>query len=162
MPSNIGSLVVELGVNTAAFARVCRKTTYTASQASKQIGSSLRGIGSALGEIGAAAGQFGGIIGSVFTSAGVAVSKLAREMGGMQGVAGTLKLGAAGAVAAAAAFATASASVIGIAMHAAEAATISTNRARALEFPSRLFPRCLSLAASLVLTWTRSLALWSA
>lgn len=122
----IGSLFVELGVNTAAFAAGLDKATYAAKAATQQIGASLRGMGGVLSEVGGQFGQFGGIIGSALGSAGTAVSKLGSELAKALGPDGqnakVFTVAAAGVLGVGAAALTAAGAVIGIAIHASEAA----------------------------------------
>lgn len=122
--AGIGTLFVELGVNTAAFTEGMSRATYAAKAATQQIGSSLRGIGGALSEIGGEFGALGGVVGAALSSMGNAISKVTKEMGSFgSGAGATAKAVGIGILGMGAAAVTASAAVIGIALHAAEAAS---------------------------------------
>jgi len=121
----IGSLFVELGVNTAAFSAGLDKATYAAKAATQQIGSSLRGIGGVLSELGGEFGAFGNIAGAAIGSAGSAIREFGGELSkvfGSSGVGKGLTYASVGILGVGAAAATAAGAVIGIAIHASEAA----------------------------------------
>jgi lambda family phage tail tape measure protein len=122
MASTLGSLFIELGINTAAFADGMSKATYAAKAGVQQIGSSFQSLGAMAADIGSKFGQFGGIVGAAMGSAGQAISKLVKEAGALDGIGGALKLGGIGFGALAAGAVTAGAAVVGIAVHASEGA----------------------------------------
>ena len=59
MANVLGTLLVELGINTAAFVGGLDKATYQAKAGAQQIAAGLRGIGGVLSEVGSSFGQFG-------------------------------------------------------------------------------------------------------
>jgi lambda family phage tail tape measure protein len=100
MANNIGTLLVELGINTAAFVEGMDKATYKAKQGAKdiadafdQMGSSLRGVLGQFGELGEA-------VGGIFESLSSQLSGLAGGIGSLGGAMGALGVGAAASVAA--------------------------------------------------------------
>lgn len=123
MANVLSTLLVELGINTAAFIDGVNKATYQAKAGAQQIGSALSSIGSSVARIGAQFGQFGAIVGASIGAVGSNISTLVRQAGNLSGIAGYLKLGTIGFTALGAGALTAGAAVIGIAVHASEAAS---------------------------------------
>lgn len=122
MANILSSLLVELGINTAAFGDGMSKATYQAKQSAQQIGSALSSIGSMVESVGGKFGEFGNIVGQSLGKVGQTMSSLIRGMGSFSGATGALKLGAVGFGAIATGAVTAGAAVIGIAVHASESA----------------------------------------
>lgn len=122
MANVLGSLFVELGINTAAFVEGVSKATYQAKAGAQQIGASFSALGGQIAQIGAHFGEFGTIVGQSIAAVGSNISKLIPEFGKLSGAAGAAKLGGVGLVALAAGAVTAAGAVIGIAVHASEAA----------------------------------------
>jgi lambda family phage tail tape measure protein len=62
---NLGTLLVELGVNTAAFKKGMDAATYQAKQTAKEMGDAFSGIGDSLRQLGGQFGEIGNEIGNV-------------------------------------------------------------------------------------------------
>jgi lambda family phage tail tape measure protein len=122
MSNVLGSLFVELGINTAAFVDGLSKATYAAKAGVQQMGSAFASIGNQISALGANFGQFGSIVGASLATVGTNVTNMARHMGDLSGAAGALKIGGIGFIALAAGAVTAATAVIGIAEHASESA----------------------------------------
>lgn len=105
MSNYIGSLLVELGINSAALVEGFDKATYKAKESARQIGNAFKGLGEDIGGILGRFGEMGGVIGEALSGAGSTIAKVAGEMGSLGGAAGAAAIGitALGAVAAAAA-----------------------------------------------------------
>jgi hypothetical protein len=90
---NIGSLLVELGVNSAAFMEGMDKATYKAKQSAKMIGDSFKGLGRDIGGILGQFGEMGGVIGDVMSQAGETIAKFSGQLGSVGGAAGIAAVG---------------------------------------------------------------------
>ncbi|VVB52229.1 Uncharacterised protein [uncultured archaeon] len=113
MAINIGTLLVELGVNMGGFIEGMDKATYKSKQAGKEIGEAFRGIGRDIGGILGQFGEVGTVVGEVLSQTGETISKVASQFGGLGGAAGAAAIGVA-AVGAAAVAAAAGMSVLAI------------------------------------------------
>lgn len=122
MANVLGSLLIELGINSAAFVEGMSRATYQAKAGAQQIGASFSAIGGQIASVGAHFGEFGTIVGEAMATVGENVTKLVHHMGDLSGAAGAAKIGAIGLLALGAGAATAGAAIVGIAVHASEAA----------------------------------------
>lgn len=93
MANNIGTLLVELGVNTGAFVEGMDKATYKAKQAGKEIGDAFKGIGRDLGGLLSQFGEMGSVIGESLGQAGETLAKMASQFGSVGGAAGAAAIG---------------------------------------------------------------------
>lgn len=93
MANNIGSLLVELGVNTGAFVEGMDKATYKAKQAGKEIGEAFKGLGKDLSGLLGQFGEIGSVIGETLGSAGETIAKMATQFGSLGGAAGAAAIG---------------------------------------------------------------------
>ncbi len=93
MANVLGSLLVELGVNMAAFHEGMSKATYTAKQSAKDISNSFKTMGSALEGVLSHFGTMGTVVGSALNSVGSDMAELSAKMGSIKGVAGTALIG---------------------------------------------------------------------
>lgn len=93
MANNIGTLLVELGVNTAAFVEGMDKATYKAKQAGKEIGEAFKGLGKDLGGLLGQFGEIGSVIGESLGQAGETIAKMAGQFGSLGGAAGAAAIG---------------------------------------------------------------------
>lgn len=105
MAINIGTLLVELGVNMGGFVEGMDKATYKAKQAGREIGDAFKGIGREISGVLSQFGDVGTIIGETLSQAGETVAKVASNFGSLGGAAGAAAIGvtAVGAAAVAAA-----------------------------------------------------------
>lgn len=94
MSQTIAGLMVELGINSAAFAEGCDKATYKAKQAAKEIGRAFQNMGSELSSIFAGiGGEVGGMFGEIVAGTGEAMRKISTQMGSISGPAGAAAVG---------------------------------------------------------------------
>ncbi len=100
MANILGSLLVELGLNSAAFVEGMDKATYKAKQGAKEIADGFRGIGENLEGLFSQFGAFGESIGGVFSQIGSGLSQMASELGSAGGAMGVLSVTTAAAAAA--------------------------------------------------------------
>lgn len=91
--AGIGQLMVELGINAAAFTEGIDKATYKSKQAAKEIGEAFKGIGRDVGGLIGQFGEMGGVLGETLTQAGETIAKLAGQMGSIGGAAGAAAIG---------------------------------------------------------------------
>jgi hypothetical protein len=140
MPNNIGTLLVELGVNSAAFVAGLDKATYKAKESAHAIGNSFKGLGENISGILGKFGEMGGVIGEAFSGVGSTIAKVSSEMGSLSGSAGAAAIaisvvGAAGIAAASglAAIAKQGAEVIERLSHISQKTGISVHDLQVLE-----------------------------
>jgi hypothetical protein len=90
---NIGNLLVELGINSAAFVEGMDKATYKAKQSAKMIGDSFKGLGRDIGGLFGQLGGLGGVIGETLGQAGETLAKFSGQLGSVGGAAGIAAVG---------------------------------------------------------------------
>jgi hypothetical protein len=100
MAINIGTLLIELGVNMGAFVEGMDKATYKAKQAGKEIGDAFKGIGKDVGGLLSNFGDVGRVIGDTFSQTGETLAKVAGQFGSLGGAAGAAAIGLAATAAA--------------------------------------------------------------
>src|SRR5208282_6908597 len=93
--AGIGALMVELGVNAAAFVEGMDKATYKAKQAGREIGNAFKGVGESVQGILGNFGQLGSVIGETLGQAGSTIAKFSGELGSLGGAAGAAAIGVA-------------------------------------------------------------------
>jgi phage-related protein len=117
MANSVGQLLVELGVNSAAFIDGMDKATYKAKQAAKEIGDAFEGMGNSIEKLFAPFGELGARFGETFSGIADTLKSVAGELGGMGSAAGAAAVGLTALVAAGVAI---EGAFIGLAMHSAE------------------------------------------
>jgi len=117
--NSIGQLLVELGVNSAAFIEGMDKATYKAKVAAKEIGESFEGMGKSISGVFSMFGELGAQFGEAFSGVGDILGNVAGELGGLTGAAGGAALGIGALIAAGAAV---EGMFVGLALHSAESA----------------------------------------
>lgn len=100
MSNSVGQLLVELGINSAAFVEGMDKATYKAKQGAKAIADSFEGLGNSLSGVFGMFGQLGEQMGGVFESIGSGLSSLSGSLGSAGGAMGALTVTGVAAVAA--------------------------------------------------------------
>lgn len=122
MGNVLGSLFVELGVNTAAFASGLSKATYSLKKGAEQMGDSFESVGESIARIGSKFGEFGNIAGEALSTITNKLGSVISGLGEVEGLGGGLKAGGLGFLALGAGALVAGSAVVGIAIHTAEAA----------------------------------------
>ena len=121
MANVLGQLLVELGINTAAFQEGLQKATYQTARFGKDVEDSFKRTANSISTVTATFGAFGpagAAVSQVLLKMGESIGKATKEFAGINPVLGVFAGAAAGVVSAAVAI---GASMIGIAVHAAEA-----------------------------------------
>ena len=114
MPSAIGSIWVELGVDAVKLNRGMDEAEVRVKRGANEIARSLRGMSGVFGEMSEVCGQFGSVVGQMIGSAGKAISEFGGVAAKSLGGAGIALAGAGGAAVAA------GAAVISLAVSSAE------------------------------------------
>jgi hypothetical protein len=146
MNSGIGALLVELGINTAAFEEGLTKATYAMKVFGKEMQNTFRELGKNVSELAAAfgiLGPAGAEIAGALNLAGQAAGKMLREFAGINKVWGGLLAGGAGL---AAAFGSVGVSAVGLATHTAEGMKLMKEEAAVAGMSVKTFSQ-LSYAA---------------
>jgi hypothetical protein len=101
MSQSIGSIAVDLSVNSASFLSGMDRATASAKSSLKGIGESVSGLGEAIGSaLEPLGGEIGGQLSSLFNGIGSSVSAVASKMGAMSGTLGVAAAAAGGLAAA--------------------------------------------------------------